>query len=133
MASGGSQTSSIGSISFTIGQVDYINIKTLTNSISFGIQQPYEISTSYINEYYKNIRIEAYPNPTTTFLNISIEGNNIENFSSSLVDESGTIILKQTVISQEYSLDTKNLISGAYFLIIHDRDKIVKIFKVVKT
>ena len=63
-----------GSISYSIGQIDYISSGNASTYINQGLQQPYEVVTLSGNELIDiTISAQVYPNPTVNNIIISIQ------------------------------------------------------------
>ena len=132
-ASGGNGTGTGGSVSFTVGQIVYTTASGSYGSIAQGVQQPYEISVvTGIEE--KNIKLSfsVYPNPTTDFLTLKISNYNQEKYDYNLFNITGSLLLKDKVLSEETQINMQQMHSGTYFLKIVSGNKEVKIFKIIK-
>ena len=94
ITTGSDASNTDGSISYSIGQIDYISSSNSNTFINQGVQQPFEIVTLSGNEI-KDIQISAqvYPNPTINNLIISIQNYNYENLSYKLLDIRGREII----------------------------------------
>jgi hypothetical protein len=69
-SAGGEASGTGGTVSFTIGQTDYISLNSNSGMISQGIQQPFEIMVVTGIGSDKEITLECtiyYPNPATDF------------------------------------------------------------------
>ena len=83
--SGGNASGSGGSASYSVGQVVYTTNTGAGGSVSQGVQQPYEISiVSGIEEQGITLTCTAYPNPTTDYLTLKIDGDVQTHYSASL-------------------------------------------------
>ena len=135
-SSGGNASGSGGSVSYSIGQVVYTTNTGINGSVAQGVQQPYEISVVMGIEENKGISLvfSAYPNPTTDFLTLKIDGAkiNIQSMSFQLFDISGKLLESKKIEGDKTSISMENLASATYFLKLYDMDKEVKIFKVIK-
>ena len=73
VTAGGDASGSGGSISYSIGQVDYIQATGSGGTANQGVQQPIEI---YVlgNDEFSNIELSAviFPNPTSNYVTLSI-------------------------------------------------------------
>jgi len=124
-----------GSMSYSIGQVEYRTNSGSNASIAEGVQQPYEISVITGINKARGIKlsVKAYPNPTID--NIVLEINNID-FASldvQLYDMNGKLLQSQTVKSKRTQIPMENLVSGIYFLKVRQKHGEIKTFKIVKT
>lgn len=130
---GGEASGSGGSSSYTLGQVVYTTNTGTNGSVAQGVQQPYEISTTVgINETTINLELSVYPNPTTNFLQLKIESEQLENLSYQLIDLQGKVIESKKVSNTTTTVTMENLLPATYFLRVTDNNQIVKTFKIIK-
>ena len=130
---GGNVTSGSGSVSFSIGQVNYTNQSTTTGNISQGVQQPYEIFSVGINQYSKNVEISLYPNPTLHELILSIKDFSNESFSFDLYDIEGKILFSNKITEENTTIEMSSFAAATYFIRIKNTEgKNSQIFKVIK-
>ena len=86
-ASGGNGTGSGGSISYSVGQIDYVAITSAGGTVCQGVQQPFEIVVLGTSTFTNiNLEMKAYPNPTIANLNLKITNYAIENLDYLLFD-----------------------------------------------
>ncbi|MFO7670808.1 MAG: T9SS type A sorting domain-containing protein [Bacteroidales bacterium] len=131
---GGNASGSGGSVSYSVGQVAY-QIHTGTNgSVAEGVQQPYEISVVTGIEEAKgiNLSVSAYPNPTTDFLTLSIDGFDIFNLSYQLYDLTGKLLQNERITGNQTIIVMSNLVPANYFLKVNQGNKEIKTFKIIK-
>jgi len=131
-ASGGDASSGSGSVSYSVGLVDFIAASGADGSISQGVQQPYELFSVGIEEWDNSFVINAYPNPTTSNLTISFGSFPIDGMSYELTDEAGRVLRRGTIESQETTLDILSLPVSGYFLNIKQTDRLVRSYKIIK-
>src|SRR4051812_27503092 len=87
VVSGGDATGTGGSVSYTVGQLDYINSTNGSATITEGIQQPYEIviitgaQTTGIS-----LSSSVYPNPTTDLITLAMQDADLQNAYYRLCD-----------------------------------------------
>lgn len=131
VASGGNAIGTTGTASFSIGLVSYKNLDG--NSISDGIQQPYEIQTLGASDF-TNIAlyIKAYPNPTIDNLNLQIAVENLTEYSFQLYNTESKLLLIGKINQEETSINFKDFNQGIYFLDVKSKDKKLKTFKIIK-
>lgn len=131
--SGGNGTGSGGSINYSVGQIDYVSITSAGGSANQGIQQPFEIVVLGTNAFANiNLEMKAYPNPTTSNLNLKINNYTTENLHYLVYDISGQIINQQKIISEETTISMEKLSAGNYLLQIAENGKALKTFKIIK-
>lgn len=129
---GGTKVNTSGSISYSVGQIDYKYTSTSDGKINAGIQQPFEIYTISIDEIYKNISIEVFPNPTDLNLNLIIDSDDVQKFRFTIIGVTGIENSKHSIFERTTSINMGNLISGTYFINIFDSNNFVKSFKIIK-
>jgi hypothetical protein len=131
VTSGGDAIGSGGSMSFTIGQIDYTSSTSGGGSVNQGIQQPYEIFVvTGIQEKEIELTASVYPNPTTDFVMLSVPKFN--NMSYELYDLQGKLIVKQKINSGQTSISMVNLANAIYFIKVLNNKSEVKTFKIIK-
>lgn len=135
-ASGDDATGSSGSVTYSIGQVFYTFIGASIYNVTQGIQQEELYQTLAIeeNSIEPKTEIFIFPNPTTDFVIVNMEGFEFETGPRSyqLYDFQGRLI-KQNIINQiETQIELNDLSSSIYLLQVHVNNKIVKTFKILK-
>ena len=138
-AAGGDALGSGGTASYSVGQVLYTTNTGTNGSVAQGVQQPYEISVVTGLEEVKgiNLSVEAYPNPTTDFLTLSIDDNvqirhALSQLSFQLYDSNGKLLQHDKITGTHTGIVMSNLIPAAYFLKVTEGNKEVKTFKIIK-
>ena len=133
-ATGGNASGSGGSVSYSIGQVAYQTQTGTNGSVVQGVQQPYEISVVTGIEEAKgiNLLVSAYPNPTTDYLTLSIDGFDRSNLSYQLYNMNGKLILNEKITGNQTSIVMSTLVPATYFVKVIQRNKDVKVFKIIK-
>ena len=133
-ASGGESSGSGGSASYTIGQTFYSANVVTSGQVSEGVQQAYEIYdvTEVQNPLSANISLSAFPNPTSDFLTLRIDGEYISGLDCAMYDISGKEIMHQRISSSETSIDMQSIPSATYFFRVTKEKNEVKTFKIVK-
>lgn len=133
VASGGNAFGNNGSSSYSVGQVAYTNQVGANGSISHGVQQPFEIFTLGTDNFPEIIlTMTVYPNPTTNWINLSIQNYTDENRSYQLFDINGRMIQSQKIIQSETQISMENLSAAIYILQVSDNDNTIKTFKIIK-
>jgi len=134
VASGGEAGGSYGSISYSIGQTFYSANIGAIGQANEGVQQPFEIYdvTDVQSAISGVISLSAFPNPTSDYLTLHIESDDIEGFDCAMYDISGKEILQKRIISSETSFDMNSLPSATYFIRVTKQNREVKTFKIVK-
>lgn len=131
-ASGGDAGGSSGSVSYSIGQVFCSTNAGTGGQIIEGVQQPYEIYDVTELPRAMSISISVFPNPTSDFLTLSVEGDDLGTMEMAMFDISGKEILQKRIASSETNIDMKALPSATYFVRVTKGKNEVKTFKIVK-
>ncbi len=135
-ASGDDATGDFGSVTYSIGQVFYTQIGEYYYNVAQGIQQEELNQTLSVEENSLEPKAEIFifPNPTTDFVIVNMEGDEFENGLDSyqLYDLQGRLI-KQNIINQnETKIDLNDLSPSLYLLQLYADNKILKTFKIIK-
>jgi len=135
LTSGGDASGSGGSFSYSVGQIVYTTIIDSNGSMAQGVQQPFEISAVLgVDDLLGiNLSLVAYPNPTTDFLNLTIANLNYKNLSYQLFDINGRLLAQKKLENNNNEITMKQFPSALYFLKIFNNQKLVKLFKIIKT
>ena len=131
-ASGGGTSNASGSISYSIGQVAYQSVSNTSGSVSQGVQHAFEISTLSLEENALNLSLSAYPNPTQELLNLRVGNYKQEKLAYKLFDFQGKVISEASMLSEETTIDMKQLPLATYFVEVHNEGKKVQTFKIIK-
>ncbi len=130
VATGGNGSGSGGTVSYTIGQIFYNGTDGI---VSEGVQQPYEILTVGIeNPIAVDLRLSAYPNPTSNFLNLKVENYESDKLSYQLFDVSGNLLSSKAIFGNEAQIEMGNFVAAVYILKIVDNKQTIKTFKIIK-
>jgi hypothetical protein len=130
-AAGGEATGTGGTASYSVGQVVYTTATGTNGSVTQGVQQPFEISTTLgVNETTINLELSVYPNPTTDLLTLKVE--KIENLHYQLIDLQGKLIESKTVSSNSSEISLENQPTAIYFLKVTKNNQLIKTFKIIK-
>lgn len=131
-AAGGNGTGTGGSISFSVGQLDYVSASGANGSVSQGVQQAIEIYTLGTDAI-PSIKLECsiYPNPTADLLFIKNENSDLT-FHYQLFDISGKMMASSSKMVQLDQIDMTSFVSGTYLLRIQTNNNLTKSFKIIK-
>lgn len=134
LATGGNASGSGGSASYSVGQVVYTTNAGTNGFIVQGVQQPFEISVVTGLEEAKYILLQclAFPNPTTDFLNLTVENYANHNLLYQLFDVSGNLLEAKKLDGNQTNIVVSKLVAATYFLKVSDNNKEVKTFKIIK-
>lgn len=132
LTAGSDLTGSSGSVSYSIGQTDYI--AKGTNQILEGVQQAYEITTLSTAETADSGKKEIvlYPNPFKDFVFLDFAANDYRNSEYQLYDSSGKLVQTAPVKESKSELNFSALPSAMYIIRINQNGKNIKTFKIIK-
>lgn len=131
--SGGDATGPGGKVSFTVGQIDYVSSGGGGATVAQGVQQPYEIFSSSVEDI-KGIELSAsvMPNPVEDVLTLTVDEKSHQNLRWSLFDMQGRQIGDNAITAAVTTFEMSELSSGIYFLKISENQKEIKSFKIIK-
>lgn len=137
-AGGGTAVGAGGTVSYTIGQLAYTSIEGASGSLYQGIQYPYEISivTEMPEGKHVILHFETFPNPTSDYLILSIDGELDGEYNYRLFDVAGKLVEDKSITFNQSKIEMKQLVTGVYILKVFasniDGLVIVKTFKIIK-
>lgn len=132
-ASGGEALGSGGTVNYTTGQLNYQTHNGASGSVAEGVQQPYEISVvTGIEEVGIGLNISAYPNPTTDFLKLKVEGEKLNYPTYQLFDMHGKLLKSDNLAGYETQINMQHYESATYFVKVISEQKSIKEFKIIK-
>lgn len=132
--SGGEASGNGGSVSYSVGQINYQTHTGTGGSVAGGVQQPYEISVVTAIEEATGIMLSvtAYPNPTNDYLTLSIDGFEASDLSYQLYDVNGKRLQSKEFTDNQTRIDLGNLVPAIYFVKVFQGNSEAKTFKIVK-
>ena len=135
VSTGGLATGTGGTSSFSIGQAFYTTNTGAGGTMSQGVQQVYDISTS-LGEEITTIKLElsVFPNPVSGELTVTIGNNSYANAQISIYSVSGNLLYKSENITNfsEQVVDVTHLPIGLHYLELKS-GKEIHITKFIKT
>lgn len=133
---GGSASNSSGSISYSVGQIDFASASVSNKgSISLGVQQPLMVSPITGIKGTENLSIDCslYPNPSADFVVLNWNDSEAKTLNYKITDISGKTILAQTTAENQSQIDVKTLTIGTYIISVADsKNNFLKSFKLIK-
>lgn len=122
------------SVSFSIGQIDYVYISSNDNaSVSQGVQQALEIFVVSIFDVIQSEVISVFPNPTSQEVNIKIENANGKGMIVQFYDANGKLLMKETITQNHHKLGLENFPKGMYILEITQNQSTLINYKIIKS
>ena len=133
LSAGGEATGSGGTASYSIGQSLYITNSSEAGTISQGVQQSYIIDAiTGLNELGISLNLAAYPNPTTDFVQLTIEGEMLTDISYQLYNMQGKLIGSNQLTEVQTGVDMTSLSPATYILKVIQKNAAIKTFKIIK-
>ena len=133
-ASGGNVSGTGGTVSYTLGQAAYTTNVSSSGTVAQGCQQPFEIFVMAGLEEAREINVEfmVYPNPSSGLIKLTITNDEHDNLGFRLYNNSGILIQNKRITDRETFIEMGGLPSATYYLNIHDSDKELKTFILIK-
>jgi len=133
LATGSNATGSNGSLSYSVGQIDYYN-KGSNSQVMEGVQQAYEIITLSTTETSAADRndILLYPNPFKDFVFLDFTTNDYKNSEYQLFDSSGKLLKEEKIKDSKSEFNFSSLPSAMYIIRVNKDGKNIKTFKIIK-
>ncbi|MFT6500035.1 MAG: hypothetical protein ACJASQ_000142 [Crocinitomicaceae bacterium] len=130
VSSGGEASGTGGTVSYSVGQIDYNNSQGSNGSINQGVQQPYEFYELGIKEAFF-VNVSLFPNPTNEFIILQFESFT-NDLSYALYDLNGKIVVRGIVETAETQIDMRALATGQYNLAIKNATNNIQSIKIIK-
>ncbi len=132
VSSGGDATGSGGSVSYSIGQIDYTSPTGSGGNTNEGLQQPYEIFTAGVDDAQISLELSIYPNPTTTSVFLKVDKEDITHLFYQLYDVNGSQLSSYVITDKTTQIAMEQYSSGTYFIKVIQTNTILKTFKIIK-
>ena len=133
VTAGGDATGSGGSVSFSVGQMDYISISSTDGTVYQGLQHPYEISeVTSVSHQPLDIAASLHPNPVKDYLYLNVPDELWQGLKITLIDIQGRSIHEEQLVDQSTIIAMQQTMPGTYFLIIQNEKNQIKSFKIIK-
>jgi hypothetical protein len=131
-SSGSTLKNSIGSLSFTVGELVIDTKNAGTTTITQGFHQTKLTITAMNVLREQNFSISAFPNPTNDFVNLKIEKGEIRDIEFILFDLQGKVLSNRKIESTNTEVSFSGYNSGNYLLKVIQKGKEIQTFKIVK-
>lgn len=116
LSAGGDASGTGGSVSFSIGQVDYVAAEGSNGSINQGVQQPFEFFEIIgVAELGDQSYMSIFPNPASQNVQVMVTGD-LGNMYLDLYDAVGKLISTQRITALQTNLDLHEMANGIYFM-----------------
>lgn len=131
--SGGDAQSATGSVAFSVGQVVYTYHQGSGGSVAQGVQQPYKIEPSGLQDENSAIQLSVYPNPTQDIVYLEIKDFHNTRIQYQLYTMDGRLLDEKMALSSMNEINLLAFSSSAYLLRVTDeKNKIIKSYKISK-
>lgn len=115
VASGTSASTKKGSVSYSIGQIDFINETNSSGTLSAGVQQAYiQVRQETSSNITKEVKITLYPNPTHDRCHLTLDDPNIS-VRYSLQDVTGKVFMQGELQGDQW-ISLASIPNGVYLL-----------------
>jgi len=123
-------TSSTGSLSWTLGEVITETYSDGLNALTQGFNQSQLSATATYELPGLNFKVTAYPNPTSDF--IFIEAEQSQDLKYQLFNLNGELVREARLQGFQTKVDFKTLVPATYLIKIYKNSIPIKQFKIVK-
>jgi hypothetical protein len=131
-AAGGDATGSGGTVAYSVGQVSYVTNTGTNGTEGQGVQQPYEILTTSVENAQIAVSLSAFPNPALNTLNLQVANFANQKMTYSLFDVQGKLLESKSIAAQQTQIDMSALSAASYFITVLQDDKKIRSFKIIK-
>lgn len=132
VSTGGDASGSGGTVSYSVGQIDYSSTSGSSGTIHQGVQQPLEFFNLSIKENSFDFAVLIYPNPVVAELHVDLAGISLDFLSFNLTDASGKMIENQAILHEKFTLNMTELSRANYFLNFIKNGKVVGSYQLIK-
>ena len=132
VSAGGDVETSSGSLSYTVGQIDYLTATGSGGTATQGVQQPYELFILGSVNNTVSLSAKAFPNPALDHVQLWIDEVNSRHLSYVLNDQNARLILSGQISQQLTEIPMRGLTTATYFLNVYDGKRKIQTFKIVK-
>ena len=131
--SGATATGTGGSATYSIGQLDYVNISNSNGIVTQGIQQPYEIYTvSGVEVSGIELYASVHPNPTQKSVMLTVSGLPLVHLHYVFTDLQGQVLGQHDIEATQTPVSMGDMSVGSYYIKVYSKNKVVKVFKIIK-
>ena len=125
VTAGGDASSSIGSVSYSIGQIDFQYTSSADYSISEGVQQTYSFDTTLsIDDVQYDFQLSIWPNPSADEMNMEYTTSYELPLSLTVTDVKGAIVANMSVTQGQYSFNVNTWAAGTYYISLSNGEAI---------
>ena len=133
VTAGGDASGTDGTVSYSIGQIDYIQATGSGGTANQGVQQPFEFYVLGTNDLPQiQLEVAVFPNPTTTNVQLHLGNFQIEDLYYALYDIHGRLLRHEVIHTETTKIPMEHLAAAVYVLHITQKGKHLKSFKIIK-
>jgi len=122
-----------GTVSYSVGQIDYMNFGEEGYFFNEGVQQPFEFfELDLITNEPSLFQVLLYPNPTHDKFTIKVSDVSRNDLSYQLFDVSGKQLKKGELVGEETDVDISGMADATYLLLLYLDNRILKSIKIIK-
>lgn len=129
---GSTHQNNSGSISYTLGELSSETYSTASATLTQGFHQPTITVVSINQTNYANIPVTAFPNPTSDFVRLQIENEDLSGLIYLLYDSDGKLLAERNIESYSTDISFINLNRAIYFIVIKKDGMEVKTLEICK-
>lgn len=134
VTSGGNSYGTNGSLTYSIGQIDFQALTFLNGQVAQGLQHPYETNTiTVVDENNMLVSPFVYPNPTADRVTLNFNSTPPQNTIYKLFDSQGRILSRETISKTEMTISMERYPAGIYFIRIMTNEKETRNIKIIKS
>lgn len=132
VAGGSAKNNQSGSMSYTVGQVDYLYSHSSEGNAVAGVQQPFDENLAFHSSC-DGVELTLYPNPTVADFYVISDALDVK-YPYILSDMTGKILQEGTLDGEYTTIPMSGIVSGTFLLKIScgDGKDDYSVFKVVK-
>ena len=131
VSSGGTANGTGGSVTYTVGETNYINTTGSGGNLSQGVQQPWDVITG-IGKQDLAVDISLFPNPTSNYVILNVPSEDVEGLIYQLYDMNGKILLEKKLDGTQTNIYLANYASASYLIKVTNSKNESKEFKLIK-
>lgn len=130
---GGELAGNGGGISYSVGQyLSAIRLGDMT-TLQLGVQQAFEISVvTGTDEELLALEPILFPNPSPGIVYLKFNPNHQKDYHYQLMDLQGQVLKKEKLLTNINRIDLSSYAAQVLFLSIHNQERTLKTFKIIK-
>jgi predicted nuclease of predicted toxin-antitoxin system len=130
---GGYKDTTMGSLSWTLGEPVIVTLVATDNILTQGFQQGSFTVSEMIVSKDLDFAITVFPNPSTDYVVLKVDNSKSKSLSYFLSNVDGKILSTDKLISSEQQISLSNCAKGTYLLSVQNENgQVLKSFKIIK-